>query len=68
MVTRAINNQDLIQDLILGSSRNVVTSEAHEPSELTKTYSSGGGGGGRGTPEVPRMGSSIKTPVSQRLE
>ena len=66
MVTRAINNQDLIQDLILGSSRNVVTSEAHEPSELTKTYSSGGGGGG--TPEVPRMGSSIKTPVSQRLE
>ena len=42
MVTRAINNQDLIQDLILGSSRNVVTSEAHEPSELTKTYSSGG--------------------------
>ena len=65
MVTRAINNQDLIQDLILGSSRNVVTSEAHEPSELTKTYSSGGGGG---TPEVPRMGSSIKTPVSQRLE
>ena len=43
MVTRAINNQDLIQDLILGSSRNVVTSEAHEPSELTKTYSSGGG-------------------------
>ena len=45
MVTRAINNQDLIQDLILGSSRNVVTSEAHEPSELTKTYSSGGGGG-----------------------
>ena len=66
MVTRAINNQDLIQDLILGSSRNVVTSEAHEPSELTKTYSSGGGGGG--TPELPRMGSSIKTPVSQRLE
>ena len=66
MVTRAINNQDLLQDLILGSSRNVVTSEAHEPSELTKTYSSGGGGGG--TPEVPRMGSSIKTPVSQRLE
>ena len=66
MVTRAINNQDLIQDLILGSSRNVVTSEAHEPSELTKTYSSGGGGGG--TPEVTRMGSSIKTPVSQRLE
>ena len=64
MVTRAINNQDLIQDLILGSSRNVVTSEAHEPSELTKTYSSGGGG----TPEVTRMGSSIKTPVSQRLE
>ena len=63
MVTRAINNQDLIQNLILGSSRNVVTSEAHEPSELTKTYSSGGG-----TPEVPRMGSSIKTPVSQRLE
>ena len=61
MVTRAINNQDLIQDLILGSSRNVVTSEAHEPSELTKTYSSGGGGGRRGVHQkYPEWGPASK--------
>ena len=60
MVTRAINNQDLIQDLILGSSRNAVISKAHEPSELTKTYSSGGGGGGGVHQNHPEWGPATK--------